>query len=96
MDQVIIIDVKTTIRSSGNNKSPRRDGITVKYYKLVSNLGPFFFHADTGPSPTRPANRSDSVGLEGNFWIIFLKQMSTLRRVTAFRILYIDHNPICS
>ena len=34
---------------------------------LTSNLGTHFFRADTGPVPTRPANRSDSVAPEGNF-----------------------------
>lgn len=43
--------------------------LRARHRTLVSNLGPDFFRADTGPIPTRPSNRSDSLKLFGShFW----------------------------
>lgn len=72
--------------------------LRARHRTLMSNLGSHFFRADTRPVPTRPANRFDSVVLEGNFLDhIYGANVNTPENDCLSNFIHTsDHNPIVS
>ena len=72
--------------------------LRARHRTLISNLGPDFFRADTGPVPTRPSNRPDSLNPEGNFLDHILgANVNFLESNCLSDFVHTsDHHPICA